>query len=155
MHRRVAVLAIFFLALANGCAMHPPREPEPNRSEYVISKTAGFLFVPGGGVVYGTVFALTRSMEGPVYVVALFENPEKGAPRLRADATIVPGDLEFLIKSPPLTMLTNHRLYTVNLSLYSDNSHTQLLGVHQQQVLFSIPADLEMRVEKQYGVRVE
>jgi hypothetical protein len=90
----------------------PPRQPEPNRSEYVIS-------------------------------------------RLRAEATIEPGNLEFLIKSPPLTILTNHRLYTVSLSLYSDNSHTQLLGVHEQQVLFSIPPDMEMRVEKEYGVRVQ
>lgn len=74
---------------------------------------------------------------------------------MRAEAIIEPGNSEFLIKSPPLTILTNHRLYTVNLALYWDNFHTQLLGVHQQQVLFSIPPDMEMRVEKEYGVRVK
>jgi hypothetical protein len=150
---RLVVLTIW-LVLVNGCTTSLPREPEPNHSEYVISKAAGFLFVPAGGAVYGTVFALTRIMERPVYVVALFDNPEKGAPRLRAEAIIEPGNLEFLIKSPPLTVLTNHRLYTVNLSLYSDSSHMQLLGVHQQ-VLFSIPPDIEMRVEKEYGVKVQ
>jgi hypothetical protein len=154
MYRQVVVLTII-LALANGCTISPSRPPEPNRSEYVISKAAGILFVPEGGAVYGTAFALTRLMERPVYVVALFENPENGASPLRAETTIEPGNLEFLIKSPPLTILTNHRLYTVNLSLYSDSPHTQLLGVHQQQVLFSIPPDMEIRVEKEYGVRVQ
>jgi hypothetical protein len=154
MYRHVFVLTIL-LVLANGCTISPSRPPEPNRSEYVISKAAGILFVPEGGAVYGMAFALTRLMERPVYVVALFENPENGAPPLRAETTIEPGNLEFLIKSPPLTVLTNHRLYTVSLSLYSDSLHTQLLGVHQQQVLFSIPPDLEIRVEKEYGVRVQ
>jgi hypothetical protein len=154
MYRHVVVLTIF-LALANGCTISPSRPPEPNRSEYVISKAAGILFVPEGGAVYGTAFALTRLMERPVYVVALFENPENGASPLRAETTIEPGNLEFLIKSPPLTILTNHRLYTVNLSLYSDSPLTQLLGVHQQQVLFSIPPDMKIRVEKEYGVRVQ
>ena len=153
MYRHVVVLTIF-LALANGCTISPSRPPEPNRSEYVISKAAGILFVPEGGAVYGTAFALTRLMERPVYVVALFENPENGASPLRAETTIEPGNLEFLIKSPPLTILTNHRLYTVNLSLYSDIPHTQLLGAHQQQVLFSVPPELELRIEREYGVRV-
>ena len=153
MHRLVALTIL--LILANGCTISRSRPPAPNGSDYVVSKAAGFLFLPEGGAVYGTAFALTRLMERPVYVVALFENPVKGAPPLRAEATIEPGNLEFLIKSPPLTVLTNHRLYTVNLSLYSDNLHTQLIGVHQQQVLFSIPPDMEMRVEKEYGVRVQ
>jgi hypothetical protein len=84
----------------------------------------------------------------------LFENPEKDAPPLRANVTVEPGSLEFQIRSPRLTVLTNNRLYTVNLSLYSDGAHTQLLGVHRQQFLFSVPPDLELRIEREYGVRV-
>src|SRR6267142_1128609 len=100
----------------------------PRRSEYVVSKAGGILFVPTGGVVYGTSFALTRLMDRPVYAVALFENPENGALPLRAEVTIEPGNLEFQVKSPLLTRLTNNRLYTVNLSLYWDDAHTQLLS---------------------------
>jgi hypothetical protein len=152
---RHMVLLIALAIVANGCSVSAPRLPNPNRSEYVVSKAAGFLFAPGGGVVYGTIFALTRLVDRPVYAVALFENPENGAPPLRAEVTIEPGNLEFQVKSPRLTILTNNRLYTVNLSLYSDDAHTQLLGVHQQQVLFRVPPDLELRIEREYGVRVQ
>jgi hypothetical protein len=153
MHRHVVLLLAALIA-ANGCSVSPARPPPPNRSEYVTSKGGGFLFAPEGGVVYGTIFALTRLMDKPVYVVALFENPESGAPPLRAQVTIEPGNLEFQVKSPRLIMLTNNRLYTVNLSLYLDDAHTQLLGVHRQQFLFSVPPDLELRIEREYGVRV-
>jgi hypothetical protein len=101
-----------------------------------------------------TNFELNRLTDRPVYVIALFENPESGAAPLRADVTIEAGKLEFQVKSPRLTMLTNHRLYTVNLSLYWDEAHTQLLGVHQQEVLFSVPPELILRIEKEYGVSV-
>ena len=110
--------------------------------------------MPGGGVVYGTAFALTRLMDRPVYAVALFENPESGAPLLRVAVTIEPGNSEFQVKSPRLNVLTNNRLYTVSLSIYWDDAHTQLLGVHQQQVLFSVPPDLELRIEREYSVRI-
>jgi hypothetical protein len=153
MRRNVAFLTALLVA-ANGCSLSPLRPPPPNRSEYVISKGGGFLFSPEGGVVYGTVFALNRLMDKPAYVVALFENPEDGAPPLRTEVTIEPGNLEFQVKSPRLTILTNNRLYSVNLSLYSDDAHTQLLGVHRQQFLFSVPLDLKLRIEKEYGVRV-
>jgi hypothetical protein len=153
MHRHIVLLVALLIA-ANGCGVSPLRTPPPNRSEYVTSKGGGFLFAPEGGAVYGTIFALNRLMDNPVYVVALFENPEKGAPPLRADVTIEPGNLEFQVKSPRLTMLTNNRLYAVSLSLYSDGAYTQLLGVHRQQFLFSVPPDLKLRIERQYGVRV-
>jgi hypothetical protein len=148
------ILLAALLVVANGCSVNAPRSPSPNRSEYVVSKAAGFLFAPGAGVVYGTAFALTQHMDRPVYAVALFENPEKGALPLRVEVTIEPGNLEFQVKSPRLTILTNNRLYMVNLSLYWDDAHTQLLGVHQQQVLFSVPPDLELRIEREYGVKV-
>jgi hypothetical protein len=151
---RLAVLLLVLLSVASGCSFNPSRPPSPNRSEYILSKAAGFLFVPGGGVVYGTAFALTRLIEKPVYAVALFENPESGAPPLRVAVTIEPGNSEFQVKSPRLNVLTNNRLYTVNLSIYLDDAHTQLLGVHQQQVLFSVPPDLELRIEREYGVRI-
>jgi hypothetical protein len=151
---RHMVLLVALLIVANGCSVNAPRTPNPNRSEYLVSKAAGFLFVPGNGIVYGTAFALTRVMDSPVYAVALFENPEKGALPLRAEVTIEPGSLEFQVKSPRLTMLTNNKLYTVKLSLYWDVAHMQLLGVHQQQVLFSVPRDFELRIEREYGVRV-
>jgi hypothetical protein len=151
---RHLVLLLSLLIVANGCDVNPPRQPAPNRSEFIISKGGGFLFAPDSGVVYGTIFALTRLMDRPVYVVALYENPDDGAPPLRAVVTIEPGIVEFQVKSPRLATLTNHRLYKVNLSLYSDDAHTQLLGVHQQQFLFSVPPDLELRIEREYGVKV-
>ena len=153
MIRHVVVVLALIIAVG-GCSVTPLHPPPPNRSEYVISKGGGFLFSPEGGVVYGTIFALNRVMDKPVYVVALFENPEKGAPPLRAEVTIEPGNLEFQIKSPRLTVLTNNTLYSVNLSLYSDNDHTQLSGVHRQQFVFSVPPDLKLRIEREYDVRV-
>lgn len=152
---RHVVLLIALLVVANGCSVGASRLPKPNRSEYIVSKAAGFLFEPGGGVVYGTAFALTRLSDRPVYAVALFENPENGALPLRTEVTIQAGILEFQVKSPRLAVLTNNRLYTVNVSLYSDDAHTQVLGVHQQQVLFSVPPDLELRIEREYGIRVQ
>jgi hypothetical protein len=152
---RHMVLLIALVIAANACTASPLRPPAPNRSEYVISKGGGFLFSPEGGVVYGTIFALNQPMDRPVYVVALFENPVHGAPSLRAEVKVEPGNLEFQVKSPRLTTLTNNRLYSVNLSLFSDSAHTLLLGEHRQQYVFSVPPDLKLRIEKEYGVRVD
>jgi hypothetical protein len=38
--------------------------------------------------------------------------------------------------------------------LYKDAAHTQLLGKHRQEVLFSISPGLKPQVEKEYSIRV-
>jgi hypothetical protein len=153
MCRHMLLLAALLIA-ASGCTVNTPRSPSPNRSQYVVSRGAGFLFTPEGGVVYGMTFELTQHLDQTVYAITLFENPEKRALPLRVEATIEPGNAEFQIKSPRLTTLTNNRLYMVHLSLYWDSAHAQPLGVHQQQVLFSVPPDLKLRIEREYGVTV-
>jgi hypothetical protein len=145
------LVVIILLAGGSGCSVGLPRS---NRSEFVISTGAGFLLTPDLGARYGMNFELRRIMDKPVYVVAEFENPEKGFPPLRSESVVEPGTLEFLVQSPRLTVLSNDARYSVRLTLYWDAAHTRLLGRHRQEVLFSLPQDQVSRVEEADGIRI-
>jgi hypothetical protein len=150
--RYCILLLSFGLFVAASCAN--VGVPEPQRSEYVISTGAGFAMTPERGVYYGMTFEFRRAFANPIFVVALFENPADSLSPLRVEKTVDAETLDFTIQSPQLKVLKNNKRYIVELSLYQDDAHTQLIGQHRQEVLFSVPREYKPRLEQQFSIRI-
>jgi hypothetical protein len=148
---RIAVALIALLILAGGCSIDALR---PVRSKYVITTSGGFLMTPEGGVVYAMDFELRQFLNKPVYVVAQFENPENASSPMRTEVSVESRTLDFSVKSARLRVLTHDKQYSVQLSLFKDVAHTQLLGKHHQAITFNVPPQLQSQWESRYGIRI-
>ena len=151
MRHTSAFLSLIFVLLV-GCA--PVRPPRPETSTYLVSAGAGFAMTPERGVYCSMGFKLRETFPSPIFVVAQFEDPANSSSRLRVEKTVEVGAVGFMLQSPPVRILTNNKLYAVDLFLYEDEAHMKLLGQHRQKVLFSIPSRYVSGIEQQFSIRI-
>jgi hypothetical protein len=151
MKRRAALL---MLCAALASAARATSEPPPAKSKYLVTTAAAFAMVPHQGVFYGMRCELRSPLADPLYIVALFENPEDANSPLRIELVVEAGAKEFMVQSPPLKVLSNNTRYRVELVLYADAALLHRLGTHDQDVLFSVPPQFEAQIEERYGIRI-
>ena len=148
------LLFILWVALCASSVGHAASQPKPAKSAYLITTGAGFAMSPEEGVRYGMNYKLRKVLNSPLYVVASFENPEDPSKPLETRITVEAGVMEFMIQSPRLSVISHDTRYSVELLLFKDPDHTQLLGTHRQEVLFSVPPQYEAIIEASYQVRI-
>ncbi|MBV6422972.1 MAG: hypothetical protein NAOJABEB_00759 [Steroidobacteraceae bacterium] len=129
--------------------------PKPAKSKYLKTTGAGFLMSAGNGVQYGMNYELRKSLAEPLYIVATFDNPADATVPLRAEVVVQPGARDFQLQSPFITVITHDTKYKVVLELFSDAAHTQLIGTHEQLVLFSVPPAYEAMLEEKMGMQIQ
>ncbi len=151
MRRRFFILVIGALLVTQAQAAS---EPSPSKSKYLLTTAAAFAMVPHQGVFYGMRYELRGPLAEPLYIVALFENPEDANSPLRVELVVEAGAKEFMVQSPPLKVLSNNTRYKVELVLYADAALLHRLGTHDQDVLFSVPPQFEAQIEERYGIRI-
>ena len=151
MLHRIGLLALLLsVCIPAGAAS----SPKPAKSKYLVTTGAGFTFAPDQGVRYGMSYMLRSFPLPDLYVVSIFENPEDPGLPLQVETKVEAGRNEFTLDSPFFRKIRNNSLYTVNLFIYADSSHTVLWGKHQQKVLFSIPRDMASEAQRRFGVVV-
>lgn len=143
----VVLLAVSTAALAAS-------QPNPTRSEYLVSTGAGFMLSKEEGVSYGMDYDVIKPLPGQIFCVAIFESTDgKGAP-LTKDLVVTAGAKAIQLQSPGSRVIKNNRRYLVKLMLYLDAEHTKLLSEHDQQVLFEYPRSMAKELSSQFGVEV-
>lgn len=154
MNRSWRIVAVLIVALVTAALAHAASQPRAAKSEYLITTGAGFVMTPEEGVRYGMNFAVRKKSPSTLYLKVLFENPEDAAAPLRTDQVLAPDVTEFIAQSPPLTVVRHDTRYKVEVLIYADEARSQLLGTHRQEVLFSVPPELEAHIEREYSIRI-
>ena len=114
--------------------------PAPARSDWLETIGGGFAITssPDGRAVSSCVYALRfkrlRDVGAPLYVRALFDNPESPASPLIATRAVAPGESEFTIASPEVRGLRKGSVYTATLELYESRALTHEIGLHVQSI---------------------
>jgi hypothetical protein len=129
--------------------------PEAARSKYFETSGAGFAMSPDEGVRYALSFGVREVVNQAVYVLFLFENPEKGESPLEKVVVLEPGSKELLVQSDRLTMIRNNKTYLVQMFLYADEARTRSIGTHEQEVLFSVPRQYLKQFESDYAIKIK
>jgi hypothetical protein len=132
------VMAVIFIAASQTSVA----QPVPEISEYI--KTLG-----GGAVTYmkenpgklyvGLNFEWVKRPPPGAYLVVQFTNSIVDNPVVVEQ----PADVStptFVLKSPAYDCASNNSVYTMKVSIFSDGSKSKLLGVHSQEIEFSVPA---------------
>ena len=129
--------------------------PMPAESEWLMTRS-GTIMVEGdpkgrdGRLRYLLEFGLRKPVTEVLYVTVDFENPLDKETPLFAEFEIAPGATGFEAKSEEFAAIRNRRKYQVKVWLYADVKRKQLLGTHEQQVLFQMPPELLER----FGVQL-
>jgi hypothetical protein len=129
-------------------------QPGPNKTEYLVSTSAGFMLTGENGVAYGMSFHVRKPLPGPVYCVALFDNPAAPDAPLKREFSVAADATEVRVQSDGMHVIQNDHRYRVRLMLYLDPEHTTLLSEHDQEVLFSMPANMLGMLHDKYGIDV-
>jgi hypothetical protein len=145
------VIVASFLAPVAALAIS---QPDPTKSEYLLSTGAGFGLEMGSGAYYGMIFAVHKPLPGTVYVIAVFDNPEVPGSPLHAEIVVQADANEIKLRSPVVHVIRNNTRYNVLLTLYTDSDHKNLLTKHSQEVLFSVPKQLVSQLAAQYALSV-
>ncbi len=147
------ITLLFSLLLAT--LAHGTSTPDPIKSEYLVSTSAGFMFDPDGGAYYALSFDVLKSLPGTLYVIVEFENPVDAAKPMTTEIQVQHGKSSFQTRSPSVHEIKNKQRYRVNLKLYADAACTQLVGTHHQDVLFDIPRQMKSQLAAQFGVTIK
>ena len=150
---RIAGLLIASLLSATMC--FAASQPKPTKTEYLVSIGAGFILSKEEGANYAMDYEVRKPFPGPVYCVALFEDPGAPATPFRKELTVAPDAKEIAFRSPGFRAIHNDRRYTVKLMLYLDAEHTRLLAEHDQEVLFSAPRGQLGELRADFGLDVK
>jgi hypothetical protein len=151
MHKHAAT---FFCLLSLAAIAEAASTPDPTRSEYLVSKQAGFEMQEGEGAYYSLTVDLVKSVAGTLYVIARFDNPEDATKPLSTEVIVQAGSRTFHVRSQPLTALKNKKRYKIALQLYSDAACTQLIGSHVQEVVINVDRNMKALIADKFGVKV-
>jgi hypothetical protein len=152
--RRFMVCALGACLWAAGALAASP--PEPAESEWLVTKIGIFVIQKGASrwvdstLRYQMEFSLRRPVTETLYVTVDFENPvDQGTP-LFAEFEVAPGATSVDATSESFSAIRNRHEYLVKVWIYADVKRKQLLGTHEQLVLFQMPRELL----DQLGVRL-
>jgi len=141
---RWPIVSAACLLLATPAVTGPPK---PVESEWLATASGG-ITVDGdpkghdGALHYEMEFKLRKTVTKPLFVTVDFENPvDRGAP-LFAEIELAPGATSFRVKSVPIHAIRNREKYLVKVWIFADQKRRQLLGTHEQLVLFKMPSEL-------------
>jgi hypothetical protein len=144
MCRRLAAAMLLPLMAAAVFAASPVT---PTESEWLVT-TLGNFSIKGdpqgrdGRVAYDMEFGLRKPVTQTLYVTVDFENPEDKETPLFAEFELAPGATAFKARSELIPAISNRQKYLVKVWIYADVKRRQLLGTHEQLVLFQMPGDL-------------
>jgi hypothetical protein len=143
--RFLALVLLLLVAISASAA----ESPSPERSEYLLSRGAGFLMKIGSpdfGARYGMTFEVIKRRRSSLYALVSFENPEDPEAPFVVEEFIARTQKEITPQSPPFFEARNNHVYTVTVELFSDAKHTQKVGEHRQGVLMSVDEELLPRL---------
>jgi hypothetical protein len=147
----LVILAGFFIA----SAMLAASEPEPNKTEFLLTTGAGFQLSKEKGAVYGMSYQVRSAFPADIFGVALFEDPSDPDKPLKKEFKVAADAKEIRLQSQGLRTVQNDHVYSVKLMLYLDPEHTDLLSEHDQDVLFNVPEAMVDMVRENFGVDVQ
>ena len=116
-----------------------PGDPKPVASVYVKTFGAGFHYEPAGHrwrMFIDVQILKPAPGNGPLYLRATFENPQRGAPNL-----VVEGDSRqtsengVKLETPSVSGMRNLRTYTITVFAYTDKARTRLVDTLTQKML--------------------
>lgn len=151
--RRWVVCALGAWFWASGSMAASP--PKPVESEWLVTRTATF-FIDGdargrdGRLQYVVILGLRKPVTEKLYVTVDFENPQDRESPLFAELELAPGATELEARSGFFSSIRNRHKYQVKVWIYADVKRRQLLGTHEQRVLFDMPRGLL----EQVGIRL-
>ena len=150
---RVVGSLIAFLLSATMCVA--ASLPKPTKTEYLVGTGAGFILSKEEGANYAMNYEVRRPFPGPIYCVALFEDPSAPDAPQKKEFTVTPDAKDIELRSPGIRAIHNNRRYTVKLMLYLEAEHTRLLAEHDQEVLFSAARGQLGELRDQFGLNVQ
>jgi len=113
--------------------------PAPARSEYLLTKAAGFNGIAQGGKLrdlsYSLSLRVVKEIGKDVSVETCFENPEDFGRPVCAEGLLKQGEKELSISSPVMTGFINKHNYEVLITLRDANTST-VLGTHKQLIRY-------------------
>ncbi len=126
-----------------------PSPPCPTEPEYFKILGTGMSIVAGPRVFLVVSFQVQKEFPTQAVTVMDFENPRPGAPpltlvvsRAGQDKPLAQEGAVIHVNSPDLPCVTNHKIYRVGATLYSDASRQTLLALHEQGVEFSMAPEI-------------
>ena len=131
------------------------KAPRPVESEWLVTTGAGFKVdgdVPHheGRLRYLLQFRLRKPVTEILYVTVDFENPQDRNLTLFTEYEILPGTTRFGVVSEMFAHIRIGEKYQVKVWIYADVNRKQLLGTHEQSVLFDMPRALV----EQLGIKI-
>lgn len=136
--RRRGVATAVAGLLVWGCASDPLVEPpDLVESEYFLTQQASFQAGADGRYAYVMLLAVQKPLPREAALEVWMQNPDPSAPGIQATIRLRPADEIVTIRSRGLKGLVRGRIYHTTVLLYSSSSKTELLGSHEQPVLFA------------------
>lgn len=102
--------------------------PKAEQSEYLTSGLPGFACSPNSLIYLASFEVRKKNLTSPRYAVVRFENPADPTTPLEAMATISVGDKELKAKSPALPFVKAEKVYSIDVTLFSDEVHSHVVG---------------------------
>lgn len=150
---RVAIgLVCLFLVAQLGHAASPPKAA---KTLYLRTTGAGFLMSKDDGAFYAMNYEVRKPFPSKLFCVATFDNPEAPEAPLRKEFEVSSDAAEIKVRSPGVRSIRNNTKYKVHLDLYLDADHTNKLSQHDQDVLFSMPAEVVGQFLDRFGVKIQ
>ena len=110
--------------------------PKAEQSEYLVTRgPTGFACSPNSLIYVVSFEVRKKNLPKPLYAVVRFENPADPTTPLEVTATINGGDKQLKAESPALPFIKADKLYAVDVNLFTDEAHSQIVGQHHQDVL--------------------
>ncbi len=103
-----------------------------------------------GRLRYLLQFRLRKPVTETLYVTVDFENPQDRNLTLFTEYEILPGTTRFGVVSEMFAHIRIRDKYQVKVWIYADVNRKQLLGTHEQWVLFDMPRALV----EQLGIKI-
>jgi len=128
--RIAAFLTLSLTASAWGVA-----PPQAEKSEYLATRSANFLCSANSLFILAAFDVRAKNLAHPLYAVVRFENPTDPAAPFETSASIRVGDKDFQARSPALQSVKADTLYGIDVTLFSDEAHTHVVGRHHQDLL--------------------
>lgn len=139
------LLSTAFTAL---CPLLGHADPPPTTSEYLHTFSGGFIYRHPTRSWTINLLVQPRKKSpggGPLYLEATFQNPQIGGlPLVVRKSSLDAGKLGVNFETSAVAGMRDHKAYQVTVRIYGDQARTELLGTHQQTLLYHNIGDPEI-----------